>query len=158
MRFLLILFFSLNVFAQTKVPMESGVNWGLVASSVSQSQALSNYTTTVDQWGDYRSISLTSGTWSVYGAATFYSNGVTTTTYCNVGMSTTSGNSATGLTFGETYFSESKNTASDSRTTITVPPIFFTFGSTTTVYLKTLCSGSITNLQAAGRITGIRIQ
>lgn len=176
MKFILLLLFSLNVHAQTRVPLSSGVTssqasgfsfvsdsststgmaFSKLGETLSSSVANANYLGTAGQYFDFTSISVTSGTWLVSLNVSWLSNGVTTTGQVTAGMSTTSGNSATGLTLGQTYVSTTKRTTSDSRD-ITGLTLLKAVSTTTTLYLKSFAETSTTNLQAAGFIQAVRI-
>ena len=114
----------------------------VVSSTVSNA----NYTTTAGHYGDLTSISLSPGKWMIFINVTWLSNGATTTAYVNSGVSTTSGNNSTGLTIGQTYVTDQKDNATDTRTSQQLV-IYVTPLTTTTYYLKALAATSTTNLQ-----------
>ncbi len=99
----------------------------------------SNQTSTVNaptstQLGDLTSISLTAGDWYVTGNVSWTLNGATATVV-DGGISVTSGNSATGLTFGVNRFQGSLPVAAfDSN--IPIASYRLSLSATTTVYLK----------------------
>jgi hypothetical protein len=122
------------------------------------SGGLVTYTTTAGQYGDLTSISLPQGTWSITGMAQYYSNGAVTTTVVSLGISTTSGNSGTGLVAGLNALDATKTTTSGRSDSITVSDYEVTPTSTTTYYLKSYAATSIANLQVAYSIKARRIQ
>lgn len=88
-------------------------------------------------FGDITSISLPAGDWDVSAVT----NGDTTTatvTYFSMGISTTSGNSGTGLVDGDTrvYAGQSTNFATTAIWGLAIPVKRFSLSATTTVYLK----------------------
>jgi hypothetical protein len=58
---------------------------------------------TSGQWGDVTSIALTAGDWDITYVAAPDKNGATVTVVVEYGISTTSGNSSSGLTYGSNY-------------------------------------------------------
>jgi len=86
-------------------------------------------------FGDATSISLTAGDWDVVGF--IYEESGTAPTQLRAGISTTSGNSSTGLTESVNYSFLGASAEANSRTT-NVPSYRMSLNSTTTVYLKIL--------------------
>jgi hypothetical protein len=82
------------------------------------------------------------------------------TTYFNLGVSTTSGNATTGLVDGDTrvYAGSSSNFPSTALPSMAIPGKRFALGSTTTVYLKYSAIYSAGTPTMAGRITAVRIR
>lgn len=113
------------------------------------SGGLVNYTITAGQYGDLDSEVLQPGEYDLFANAQYHSNGATTTTNVMLGVSTTSGNSATGLVEGDTTNFVVKDTASASRNQVTVMVPGIVVTTPTTYYLKGLANTSITNLQIA---------
>lgn len=114
---------------------------------------------TAGQWGDATSLSVAAGDWFIMGMGTWITAGANTSTYANLGVSTTSGNSGSGMTFGQHYVStEITNDAGggDQRTGAYIG-FYISPSSTTTYYLKGLVDTSVTNLSFAGRIVAIRL-
>ena len=103
-----------------------------VVSVVGSVNAFGNNT-----FGDITSISLTAGDWDV-SAITNGDTVATTTTYFSMGISTTSGNSGTGLIDGDTrfYAGQSTNFATTAIWGLSIPPKRFSLASTTTIYMK----------------------
>lgn len=92
---------------------------------------------TSTQFGDVTSISLTAGDWDITGLA-YFSKSTATWTDVSLGISTTTGNSATGLTDGlnRLYGSWASSATTPVIFPVTVGPYRLTFTGTTTVYLK----------------------
>lgn len=103
---------------------------------------------------DVTSIALTPGDWDISGMVWFYGVGVTGGQGI-MGISTTSGNSGTGLTAGDTradtYFSGVTSGA-------TVAPFRVTISSNTTYYLKVHATYSAGSPQYSGRISARRVR
>ncbi len=94
---------------------------------------------TSTQYGDATSLSLTAGIWDVYANCTFFTNGATMTNFCIMGISSTSGNSSTGLTTGLNQCVVSIVDATGSKyQTGTLPAYRVAISATTTYYLKVL--------------------
>lgn len=118
--------------------------------------AFTNFPTT-GQYGDLTSISLTSGEWDVSAILQANLNTGTSVTNPRVGISTTSGNSATGLVEGENLI-EFLPPTSASNNGSTVPSYRMVLTSTTTVYLKMLITYSGGQPRAKGRLSARRIR
>jgi hypothetical protein len=110
---------------------------------------------TNNTYQDITSISLTAGTWIIDGLVNFEIN-TATCTAAVMGISTTSGNSAAGLTNGNNKMGCREPTAS-TNSSATVAGYIVSPGSTTTYYLKALNTFSAGNPLASGRITARRI-
>lgn len=110
-------------------------------------------------YGDITSISLTAGDWDVCGLGWWNASGATWTTAL-IGISTTSGDSATGLVAGST--SGQMNFASTSTIPSTfpvaIPLVRFSLASTTTIYLKMRASYSAGTPVAFGSIRARRVR
>jgi hypothetical protein len=93
---------------------------------------------TTAQFFDLTSISLTAGDWDVSVLAILLANGATFTSLdYEVGFSTTSGNSSTGLAAGDNeYLTVSTAFATGSYISAVIPPKRVSLASTTTYYLK----------------------
>jgi len=109
---------------------------------------------------DLTSISLTGGTWlvSVLADASIGSGG--NVTGLQVGLSTSSGNSSTGLTYGQNaagvFYAVS---TSGDHISATVPSIYTQVASTATYYLKCMTPNTATtNYTLNGRVTAVRIR
>lgn len=123
------------------------------------SAGLEAYPITVDQWGDLTSISLTPGEWDLDAQALHEAvGGAITTSKVHLGISTTTGNSATGLVKGDSQMIAEPATASGENTPLNLSLRGITVTSTTTYYLKGRAETSLTNLEVAWKITARRIK
>jgi hypothetical protein len=108
---------------------------GFVGEYISLGGAGGFNATTV--WGDFVNISLTAGDWNLNAMMDITSNG-STWTEADIGISTTSGNSAAGLTIGTNWMNAVW--ASSAATPVTVPLVITNYrvslASTTTMYFK----------------------
>jgi len=126
---------------------------GSVGESIMSSSALTNYPAT-GTWGDLTAISLTAGDWDI-AAVTQQTTPGTMTGETRLGISVTSGNSATGLTIGYNRLTFPNATvAADSGASI--PMYRLQLGSTTTVYLKFFTEYSTGTPKALGTIIARR--
>ena len=107
-------------------------------------------------WGDLTSITLTPGTWAISGLETMTLNGATATEPV-MGISTTSGNSASGLVEGQNRADYLPGTAAADNSG-SVPSWHQTYTANTTVYLKMLCNYSAGTPKVQGRLTAIKLQ
>jgi hypothetical protein len=115
--------------------------------------SVTNYPAT-GTWGDLTSISLTAGDWDI-AAVTQQTTPGTMTGETRLGISVTSGNSATGLTTGYNRLTFPNATvAADSGASI--PMYRLQLGSTTTVYLKFFTEYSTGTPKAVGTIIARR--
>lgn len=98
---------------------------------------------TTDELGDGASLSLTAGDWELTATMEADSNGATWS-QTQIGISVTSGNSATGLTIGSNRlrFSFGSTSTAVLRVPLTIPMYRLTLSATTTVYLKVYSSYS----------------
>lgn len=106
---------------------------------------------------DLGSVTLTAGDWDIAGQCAFNQNGATATnTEC--GISTTAGNSSTGLSSGvNSVRGTSPSATADSGSSI--PSVRQSISATTTFYLKGKCAYSAGTLQTAGsRISARRVR
>jgi hypothetical protein len=110
------------------------------------------------QWGDLTSISLTAGDWDVTAIATCILNGGTATVRPQVGISTTSGNSATGLIDGSNWVWAPASPASTANASAAVPSYRMSLSGTTTVYLKVQFGYSAGTPQFQGRLSARRVR
>lgn len=119
---------------------------------------LTNFPATTGNLGDATSISLTAGDWDVEFIVLLNESGGSLTTQMDVGISTTSGNSATGLTLGENRFRNGDNTVVISTTarTLGVPSYRMKFSGTTTVYGKLLGNYTVATPQFRCRLSARR--
>jgi hypothetical protein len=113
---------------------------------------------TSSQLGDLTSLSVPPGTWDIQGMYQASNSGAVTTTQLQIGISTTSGNSSTGLNFGQNYFLYGDNPAIGTVCEMMCPPVRITVVTTTTYYLKAQANTSTTNLQYLGyRLSAIKV-
>jgi hypothetical protein len=126
---------------------------GQVGEVVLSTVSLVNYPAT-GTWGDLTSISLTAGDWDI-AAITQQTTPGTMTGETRLGISTTSGNSATGLTIGYnrlTFITATATTDSGG----SIPMYRLSLASTTTVYLKYFTEYSTGTPKASGTIIARR--
>jgi len=126
---------------------------GQVGEVVLSTASLVNYPAT-GTWGDLTSISLTAGDWDI-AAITQQTTPGTMTGETRLGISVTSGNSATGLTIGYNRATFPFATAAYD-TSGTVPMYRLSLASTTTVYLKYYAEYSTGTPKASGTIIARR--
>jgi hypothetical protein len=122
------------------------------------SSTASGVTLTDSTYIDVTSISLTAGDWDVVAnlSATPPAAGITS---ARIGISTTSGNSATGLTNGDTQITWNMVTTATSVTGKSIAPVRASLSATTTYYLKGYAqSTGAGNATGAGRISARRIR
>lgn len=106
-------------------------------------------------YGDLTSISVTAGDWMITGMMTATRNGATVPSV-TIGISTTSGNSATGLTPSTRGDNTGPTATYD--TSIAIVPLRISLSGTTTYYLKFAASYTVATPFAGGRITAWRIR
>ncbi len=129
---------------------------GFVGEVVTSSASFTNFPTS-GQYGDLASISLTAGDWLVSVQISQIQNGATVSTV-TAGVSSTSGNSGSGLTDGDTQNSCVPQNAASGAAFVGVMSKHVQLSGTTTYYLKYTSSYTIATPQAAGRITAVRIR
>lgn len=105
-------------------------------------------------FGDLASISLTAGDWTVTGLIVWALNGATMS-QTQLGISTTSGNSSTGLTKG-TNFVDQLIPTSGTDSSACIPSYRISLSATTTVYLKYRATFTVGTPQAVGSIRARR--
>ncbi len=125
---------------------------GLVGENISASVGNTNATTS-GNYSDLTSISLTAGAWAISCMANFNPNSAVVT-LVEVGISITSGNSATGLVQGVNYVIPDSVTG---RCSGTVASYVLRLSGTTTVYLKISATYSAATPIFTGGISAIRI-
>lgn len=106
-------------------------------------------------WGDITSISLTAGDWDVTGVVVLQPNGATVTDF-DIGISSSSGNSATGLQAGDNQIETLPPTAA-ADVTLVIPSFRVNISSTTIYYLKANISYSIATPKDTARISARRV-
>jgi hypothetical protein len=131
----------------------NGTTWIVKTTNIPQKLITSaqasatNYAITAGQWGDLASISLTPGKWRIRYQVQLLNNGATTYGRAAIGISTTSGNSTTGLNIAENQSYIYGFGTSSKRLDIHIPAYYQTVAATTTYYAKSLIEDSITNVQ-----------
>lgn len=126
---------------------------GEYVSSVISSNA--NFPTS-NQFGDGTSISLTAGDWDVTATIMSTANSATVTSW-DLGISITTGNSATGLVFGDNAFQQAVPT-SVFNTTMSVPAHRRSLSGTTTIYLKVRAVYTVATPQYVCRLSARRVR
>jgi hypothetical protein len=114
-----------------------------------------NYPST-GTWGDLTSISLTAGDWDVSAMIQQTTPG-TMTGESRLGISTTSGNSATGLVIGKNRLTHPNATAT-ADTGMSIMPYRLSLSGTTTVYFKYFTEFSAGTPKAVGTIRARRVR
>lgn len=127
---------------------------GFVGETVESVASVGTSFPTSNAWGDLTSISLTAGDWLVSNTLYAAHNGATVNNW-RIGISTTAGNSATGLTLGDTDSFRANPADGDH---LSIPMVRMSLSSTTTVYYKYRSNYSVATPQAGGRITAVRIR
>lgn len=108
-------------------------------------------------WGDLTSISLTAGDWDVSSVGLATVGSAVAMTIWNAGISTTSGNSATGLVFGSNRV-EYAAPITGQNTSGGISTYRISLSSTTTVYYKMLQSSSSGTPTLYGRLSARRVR
>jgi hypothetical protein len=112
---------------------------------------------TSNQWADMTSISLSAGDWDVTGLFNVQPNGATITV-CEFGISTTSGNSNSGLTFGDNYLGVPAPTTTVNNYVGTIATYRFSLSTSTTIYLKAFVTYSGATPKFFGRLSARRVR
>lgn len=127
---------------------------GNVGQIVTSSAALGNATTS-GNYGDITSITVAAGNYILFCSADFRLGAGGTMTNASVGVSTTTGNSSAGLTFGTNQFGSSVPTSgTDSSASFAFA---VTVSGSTTYYLKYQTAWTTTAAQVGGTLTVLRI-
>lgn len=108
------------------------------------------------QYSDLTSISLTAGDWDVSALVQATANGATVPNF-SIGISATSGNSATGLVSGSNLLQFAGPTV-NYNSGGSVPSFRVSVSSTTTYYLKIRATFSAATPQAVGRLSARRVR
>lgn len=129
---------------------------GFYSESINTATTNSTGTT---QWTDCTSLSLTAGDWDVTGTFFVEANGATWSV-ASVGISTTSGNSATGLTLGSNRLEADHGNTSTVITALSfsIPTYRISLSATTTVYHKFNCTFSAGTPRCRGRLSARRVR
>ena len=107
---------------------------------------------------DFTSLSFAAGTWVITWQIVYRATGAATADAIYCAVSTTSGDSATGLTYGINRSISSFNTAVNVGIPIGINGYIVTPGSTTTYYFKGGVGTSVTNISIAYNAVAIRIK
>ena len=132
---------------------------GYVGEYIESVVAATNFPAT-GVYGDFASVSLTAGDWDVTLQGEALINGATWTS-CLIGLSSTSGNSATGLVVGSNraYILFGSSSTTPAALSLTVVPYRISIAATTTYYYKYFAaysSGGPPTL--SGRISARRVR
>ncbi len=131
---------------------------GFVGEVVSSAVTASPVTApTSGDYGDLTSLSLTAGDWVVSYVLMCNPSVSTTTATFSGGISTTSGNSTSGLTFGDNWFRQNVN-KSLGNASLTISGHRMSLSGSATVYAKLSASYTGTGPEMQGRITAVRIR
>lgn len=114
----------------------------------------SNFATT-DTYGDLNSISLTAGDWDVTAILCALANGATVTSILT-GISTTSGDSSTGLSFGVNQANTGGGPSVTTAQCVSVPVYRMSLAATTTVYQKFYGTYTVATPKGYGRLSARR--
>lgn len=142
--------------------ISDGTNW--IIDSVNKPAGLSASATLNTKgnntnYEDCTSFSVPAGTWLLEGQVIFkVSGGATTSGDLICGISTTSGNSASGLTAGASLMQQNINTADGTSSSCYITGLRVTPTTSTTYYMKMKKDNGGANLQYACNITAIRLQ
>lgn len=113
---------------------------------------------TSTNWGDAASIPLTGGDWDVSLGMVADKNTATQLQFTdmNSGISVTTGNSTTGLTFGSNYMEVNEGATGLTTASLPIPPYRISLTGPTTVYAKLKCGFSSGQPVVYGRISARR--
>lgn len=128
---------------------------GYVGEEIRSSITTATNFPTSGNYGDLTSISLTAGDWDVTAQILAIQNG-STTTAVEVGISSTSGNSGTGLVAADNQLDFTPPNATTNPTVATIANYRVPVSGTTTYYLKYRATYSAGNPQARGRLSARR--
>lgn len=109
-------------------------------------------------FGDLTSISLTAGTWLITGLIAFSAQGATVGGPWEMGISTSSGTSQTGLVEGINDIQTNVVPTASSDVNMCIPSYYVQLSGTTTHYLKCRSTFSAGTPKYVGRITAVRIR
>ena len=123
----------------------------------STSSANGNFPTTAT-WGDMTSISLTAGDWDVSASFNTLRNGATVTDN-SIGISTTSGNSTSGMVVGNNWLTGAHSVAGEYDANLQIHNYRISIAATTTVYLKMSAVYTVATYQYDGyRLSARRVR
>lgn len=125
----------------------------------SQITSFTNFPTTTE-YGDLTNITLAAGDWEVWAHCQASRNGATFTAGTPIvfAITTTSGNSASGVTSGITASLVMPDNTQTTQGTTSIPPIRMSIAGSTTYYLKYSATYTVATAQARGRICARRIR
>jgi hypothetical protein len=133
--------------------------YGQTEYQESTSSSATNWPFSANNWGDLTSLTLTPGEYDLTGVLLSYNNGTVTAGNMDLGISTTSGNSATGLTVGSNRVGVSHNTTNGQIYQNIIPNYRVVVTSSTTYYLKALYNTTVTSIQYLGyRLSARRVK
>lgn len=116
----------------------------------STNTTLASWPITASQWGDFTNITLQPGEWDLVGTVVTNNNGAVTTGTIGIGISTTSGNSTTGLDVATNRMLLTNVGTSGYAYTLSIPRYRVVVTTATTYYLKGIYGAAITNFQYQG--------
>lgn len=132
---------------------------GYVGEAVRSQVAIgSAVTLTTAIFNDVTTISLTAGDWDVSCIVAFTPNTAPTGTQLVAGIGTSSGNSSSGLTLGDSRVDIPTMPTANSDVILTVPAYRVSLSATTTYYLKAYATFSAGGVKAYGRISARRVR
>lgn len=145
---------TINSFMVVGVTDGSDSPLGRIGQYISSTTAESHTFTTNNQYADLVALSIPAGDWEL--SALMVCDNVANFTATRLGISTTAGNSSTGLVQGDNlaYNSFSSNTQNSSF----IPGYRVSISATTTYYLKFLANYTGTVPTAKGRLSAVRIR
>lgn len=147
--------------AVTGVSTLTGVTDGSLAAAGKIGERITSFATatnaaTSGQYGDLTSISVTAGDWEIRISGEAVANATAVVTQNQVGISTTTGNSSTGLVSGDSIIDVIPQTANyNSGFCLSINA---SFNSTTIYYFKMLSNYTVTIPKFRGRITATRLR
>jgi hypothetical protein len=131
---------------------------GYIGETKYSDVGITTYATTVNQYGDLTSISLTPGVWSISGAVCFRNAALLgATSIIRAGIGITSGNNAPTLGTNQKEVTGFLTTTADNRVTLTTVSYQVVVSATATYYLKQKSESAVTNLESGGFISAVRI-
>lgn len=131
---------------------------GFVGEYVESLNSSNTNTAATNVWDDLVSLTLTAGDWDIT-ACLVYDSGGATWNVCNIGVSSTSGNSATGLTQGINFFTDqfALSSVTPLVKSLWVPDYRVSLSTTTTYYLKRKATFSVGQpITVGGRLSARR--
>lgn len=108
-------------------------------------------------YADMAAIALTAGDWDVTGCGVFAANGATVTEV-DLGISTTSGNSSTGLVIGDSTLTAFGIPTASVNSAVCVSNVRLSLSGSATAYLKDFATFSVATPTIAARISARRVR